>query len=755
MTKTDNKRSPGWDAKLISKIAKNHYGGFKEMFEAHGWPERGSQMMQSVQSRVAETYGSIRLFEKKFKTNQTHLLINDQFDILKADIKTTRKAQFRRLLEQCRLYENEPLSVEVPKTSVTYIGMAAANLSLAYKLTGQEHYLTEAKRWIFTAVNYDVWGYGFLVDVDLSASWLLFGLGLSYDWIKDDLTDEERQKFLNKLILQGNKIFDYGQENFGHCWSTNYWQNHNWINYSGLLTTAYAVRAEHAGAQVWIDEIHDNFEKVFNYLPEDGSNYEGTVYWRYAMNFFLNAAELIRAGGGTDHFKSEFMKNTFDFQLYQIAPGWEENIGFGDVHDKRSSHSISAYYKIASEYNNERAQWLGERVRKDFLFREAYQSKVFPGILPEAFLELIWYNPDVEPKSPNGLPLTKYFEDLGLVVMRSSWEDDATHLSFKSSPPGGHKQWKMSWELDRENDWFTRSLTHYHVDFNSFILNHNGASLVIDDGYNRTSKAEVHNLITVDGTGCVGEKIWERGSVSDPEIFDLNSKGIFNVWRDVPEEAIAEIEAFSQDNGYTYVTGESHRLYYPEMQLTRNARHIINSELGYFILLDELESKLAHTYTWRIHAEKYAKQVSNNKFEILNGSGALNIFTAFPEARNTEISETLIEEIMTPQRPNDKRRIRLKTFMIENSSPEKDVCFLNVFQPKDALDGSDADISVKRIKGETCIGLEITSRDYIEAFLFSDTNQIDYNGIQSNSKWISVIEDKSGKIVKTTQYKSA
>ena len=51
--------------------------------------------------------------------------------------------------------------------SITYIGMAAANLSLAYLLTEQDHYLQEAKRWIFTAVDYDVWGYGFLVDVDL------------------------------------------------------------------------------------------------------------------------------------------------------------------------------------------------------------------------------------------------------------------------------------------------------------------------------------------------------------------------------------------------------------------------------------------------------------------------------------------------------------------------------------------------------------------------------------------------------------
>jgi hypothetical protein len=682
-----------------------------------------------------------------------YLLINAQLDVLKDGLNTTHKEHFTRLIEQCRLYEGEDLSKEHPPTSITYMGMAAANLSLAYLLTEQEHYLVEAKRWIFTAVDYDVWGFGFLVDVDLSASWMLYGLGLSYDWLKDYLSEEERTKFLNKLALQGNKIFDYGQDNFGHCWSTNYWQNHNWINYSGLLTTAYAIRSEYPKAQKWISEIKDNFEKVFEYLPEDGSNYEGTGYWRYAINFFLSAAELIRNDGGPNYFEADFLKNSFDYRLYQSAPNWEENINFADVHDRRSSHSICAYYKIASEYNNQHAQWLGELVRSKFLFREAYQSKIFPGILPEAFLELIWYNPEIPQQSPENLPLTKYFADLGLVVMRSSWDTNATHLSFKSSPPGGHKQWKLSWEIDKKNGWNTRSLTHYHVDFNHFILMHNDTSLVIDEGYNRTSKAEIHNLITVDGTGCVGEKIWHEGDLSDPQLFELNCKGIHNVWRDVPQHAIAEVEAFSNENGYTYVVGESSAMYYPEMQLTRNARHIINSECGYFILLDELESNLQHTYTWRIHSEKYAREINPDQFEIVNGKGALKVFTVFPEARNTKIDETLVEEIMTPQRPDDIRRISLKTLLIENSKKSKNTYFLNVFQPKDALSSdNDNDVSIKRIKGEGCFGVEVLSKNHTEIFLFSNQNTIAYGDIQSQSKWISILKDKAGNTVKTSKY---
>jgi hypothetical protein len=58
-------KPPGWDAKEISRIASQHYGSFEGMFERHGWPERGSDMMRKVQSRVKENYGSIDAFVRK------------------------------------------------------------------------------------------------------------------------------------------------------------------------------------------------------------------------------------------------------------------------------------------------------------------------------------------------------------------------------------------------------------------------------------------------------------------------------------------------------------------------------------------------------------------------------------------------------------------------------------------------------------------------------------------------------------------
>ena len=74
------------------------------------------------------------------------LLLAGQEDRLRAEILTVKAAQFRRLLDECERYRGLPLAPEHPDASITYLGPAAANLALAYRLTGQEHYLTELRR---------------------------------------------------------------------------------------------------------------------------------------------------------------------------------------------------------------------------------------------------------------------------------------------------------------------------------------------------------------------------------------------------------------------------------------------------------------------------------------------------------------------------------------------------------------------------------------------------------------------------------
>jgi hypothetical protein len=67
---------PGGDAKAIARVAKTEFGDFKAMFEHHGWPERGSDMMRKVQTRVVETYGSVHAFEAHFQKEGVAALIS-------------------------------------------------------------------------------------------------------------------------------------------------------------------------------------------------------------------------------------------------------------------------------------------------------------------------------------------------------------------------------------------------------------------------------------------------------------------------------------------------------------------------------------------------------------------------------------------------------------------------------------------------------------------------------------------------------
>ena len=52
----------GWDAQGIARVAKR-FGGYAEMFEAHGWREPNpSRLMTSSPQRICAMYGSVEAF---------------------------------------------------------------------------------------------------------------------------------------------------------------------------------------------------------------------------------------------------------------------------------------------------------------------------------------------------------------------------------------------------------------------------------------------------------------------------------------------------------------------------------------------------------------------------------------------------------------------------------------------------------------------------------------------------------------------
>ena len=122
-----------------------------------------------------------------------------------------------------------------------------------------------------------------------------------------------------------------------------------------------------------------------------------------------------------------------------------------------------------------------------------------PGILPEAVFEFLWYAPDVPEKELSDLPLVRYFDDLGLLTVRSSWEWDAKVLTIKCSPPGGIKQWREGWKIRNEEGIELFSLSHHHPDNLSYIFTRGSDYFTCEDGYNRNLMPDNHNVLLVDG----------------------------------------------------------------------------------------------------------------------------------------------------------------------------------------------------------------------------------------------------------------
>lgn len=646
----------------------------------------------------------------------SYIFIDQDIDQLKTSLRTRNTELLDRLLKQCNRYFDVELPDEHPKASTTFMGIAAANLSLAFLLTDNGQLLEEAKRWIFKCVSYPHWGNAHLVDVDLSAAWILFGLGLSYDWLKDSLTDQEQNLLRDKIILQGKRMYDFKIETEGSGWSTNFWQNHNWINLTGLSTAGYAIYPEYPQAKDWIDVSKKNFDYVYSVMPDDGSDYEGVVYWRYGAMWLFVYAHLIKEREGINYFKTcDFLKNTFYYRLYQAAPNLEEQINFGDCHDRRSGHSTAIYYKVASEYKNGHAQKLGNLVRNDFLHREQELSGVKPGIYPECLFEVLFYDDSVEEKEFDDLPLTKYFDDLGLMVIRSSWETDAIHFSFKCSYPGGKKQWQYLWQLKNEKNYNCFGLSHQHPDNNSFVLNAFGHYMAIDEGYNRTVKASDHNVVIVDGQGYMDE----------------NQN---NIWKNFTEDMVPKVEKVIQKDDFTYIVGETSKTYKPELKLKRFARHVINTGKPYFIIMDELDSQAPHTYTFIMYGDIYPS-INDQVFTYQYDNSICTLHNVSPVSTKHEFVDNNVRAVMTTQEPDKFRETQMKGLYISNCEPSKMCHFLNVLIPEQSESSL---YDVVRINQETCFGVEVSSKNESEVFLYSKGNTITYNNNYYDSQAVFI-----------------
>ncbi len=587
---------------------------------------------------------------------------------------TVRKAQYLRLCAQAERYIDMPLPETHPSGSTTYMGIAIVNLALAYRVTQETRYLTQAKRFMNTVLSYEKWGFAHLVNVDLSASWILFGLSLGYDWLEEFLTPDEKAAVKAKLAHHAKIMADYKIATTGEDWSTEYYQNHNWINLNSLATAGYVL-----GEQSYIDMAKENFARVFSYMPEDGSNYEGVVYWRYGGMWLFVYAHLLKVQEGFDYFKtSEYLKNTFYYRLYQSAPNFAQQLNFGDCHDRHSGHTPCVYYKAAAEYGDGYAQTYGDFVLENFLEIEAENSKVKPGILPEAAFEFLWYAPDVAKKPLHDLPTTRYFDDLGLLCMRSSWASDAKVFSMKCSAPGGKKQWKTGWKLYREENIACLNLMHHHPDNLSYIYAQGDTFLTCEDGYNRNPLPDNHNVLLVDG------QYTDIMDVNDVYVTSAKARLAQNPDADIVNTYTGSVEVMSHDGAVVYYQGETAKIYPEALGMQRVERAFFTDGLDVMCFVNRFESTAPHTYSTLHNTCEVGKCVADQCYQYALEGGAVQYSVHSAQALAARQYEQTVTAVMTTQEPDKMCRADIKTLRHDTATPCKEAVVFECIVPETA-----------------------------------------------------------------------
>ena len=585
--------------------------------------------------------------------------------------------RYARLKRECDSY----LVMDVPQThpamSITFMGLYIINLALMHRLTGEQAYLNGAVRWMRAVCGYPHWGNDQkMADIDLSASWVLFGLSLGFDWLHDQLEAADRDLVAAKIERHAMIFQQYKKATEGHGWSTEYWQNHNWINMTGLAAAGYTLGRHGLVGQLYIDEARANFTEVFARMADDGSNYEGVSYWRYGGMWLFIYAYLLRNEEGIDLFAtSNYLQNTFYYRLYQCAPDLSQQLNFGDAHDRHSGHPACIYYLIAREYRDGHAQKLGDLVMDEFLDDEARLSKVRPGILPEAGLEYLWYDPSVTPRDFADLPLTRHFPDLGLVTIKDGWNRDSKVLTFKCGYPGGQKQWRQGWELYRSKNLDCLSLSHHHPDNLAYIMARGSTFFSCDDGYNRTILPIHHNVLLVDG------RLTDAQGVSDVYL-DSTRRRLAADPRYTPDTSyFGTLDGWFSEGGITFFRGETSRIYPQDLHMHEVSRFVFTDNLHFVLFINRFSSSDEHLYTTICNTDTPATSKTEGSYYYPAAGMSYRVLS--DQAITPIFSEHTVTSIMTPQEPDKVARTTMRNLCHQSVCKTTSQLFVELFHYDD------------------------------------------------------------------------
>ena len=588
------------------------------------------------------------------------------------------------------------------------------NPAVSYLAIGQDLYAENA---ILTMLRLSTafphWG-GYIggrwEEHSLSGSEILLGVGIAYDAFYHCMTPDQRKVIRDRLVEQARIMHEEHLEKKEldmkvPAMAVDLWIRHNahsperqmgWehnhiYNYlGGLWTACSAIIDEAPQVQPYYD-FGVRAIKRMTYLlnSPDATFSEGLIYWYYGTSeHVVPFLDLFRNITGVDTFGyfAPSLANQKHYLMHSLLPGDKDWLCYGDMGELSSSAWLMEIFitmsRAASEYRDGQAQGLAEYcIRNGDIsdFESVGYTRswgIRNGIRNDYRCFLAW-DPGVKPVDPyqGELPY-RHFTDLDIVCIRTGWQDDATHFAFRSGPSLGHRMTDILVNNELP-EWWPHP-THVHPDLNAFLIFDHGEHLAVDTGYIIPKLTRVHNTISVDGGGQLGEgQNWP----------------IF-----APYDQFAFIgKFFPAADAYYYVCGQAGNAYKANLELEKFDRHIImmpDSENTYFLIHDELASAKQHNYDWRLHSASQAEIFSEQSvieggqanYTIRQNKRALTVNLLTPKSPAIKSGKNMVQTLYDPAIDTKGIPMEQRGFVLSVSptAKSKEQAFLTVLTCHDS-----------------------------------------------------------------------
>lgn len=446
--------------------------------------------------------------------------------------------------------------------------------ALAWYITGDATYATDAINWMVAHAKVPVWGVGFRDNIDLQASWYLYYLSISYDILYSQMSDADRKTVRDGLAAHAKAIYDsFDPANFNKG-RVPYDQNHTYNPAVALTAAALVLYGNVPEAADWLNRAHAMMARSRYVLNEDGYYYESWGYWQYALHWHERYADLMTRATGERMHDLPALRDNWMYGLYLSLPSGGFEVGDTGGVWKDGALGKPDVTNTEFLWGQARAAQSPESRLVADMFGQRHLDKDDPA---SAFL---WSAPPVKAADINTIKPYHYFSDVDVVSWRSGWGPDATAYLFRCGPPLGHSAMA---KLDQMKDW-EMNTGHVHSDIGSFYMYGKGEQLAVITGYTAQKWTRDQNTILIDGKG-------------------QGLDGDYHAERALPYKNFdaAKIDHVFLGDQYGYASGEYGATYAREVKDVTLRRSLLMTK-DWMLAIDDLASPQPHAMTWICHS---------------------------------------------------------------------------------------------------------------------------------------------------------